>query len=76
MFRWAIIFAVIALVAALLGFGGIAGLRAVDRDHARLGADLDYRIGSAGVVSLSANQMLGNADGNPFSVSAGLHFKF
>lgn len=28
MFRWAIIFAVIALVAALLGFGGIAGLSA------------------------------------------------
>lgn len=26
MFRWAIIFAVIALVASLLGFGGIAGL--------------------------------------------------
>lgn len=28
MFRWAIIFAVVALVAALLGFGGIAGLSA------------------------------------------------
>ena len=28
MFRWAIIFAVIALVAALLGFGGVAGLSA------------------------------------------------
>ena len=28
MFRYAIIFAVIALVAALLGFGGIAGLSA------------------------------------------------
>lgn len=28
MFKWAIIFAVIALVAALLGFGGIAGLSA------------------------------------------------
>ena len=28
MFRWALIFAVIALVAALLGFGGIAGLSA------------------------------------------------
>ncbi|PKQ00883.1 MAG: DUF1328 domain-containing protein [Alphaproteobacteria bacterium HGW-Alphaproteobacteria-13] len=28
MFRWAIIFAVIALVASLLGFGGIAGLSA------------------------------------------------
>ena len=26
MFKWAIIFAVIALVAALLGFGGVAGL--------------------------------------------------
>lgn len=26
MFRWAIIFAVIALVASLLGFGGVAGL--------------------------------------------------
>lgn len=26
MFRWAIIFAVIALVASLLGFGNIAGL--------------------------------------------------
>jgi uncharacterized membrane protein YtjA (UPF0391 family) len=26
MFRWAIIFAVIALIASLLGFGGIAGL--------------------------------------------------
>ena len=26
MFHWAIIFAVIALVASLLGFGGIAGL--------------------------------------------------
>jgi len=25
MFKWALIFAVIALVAALLGFGGIAG---------------------------------------------------
>ncbi|MBJ7501192.1 MAG: DUF1328 domain-containing protein [Sphingopyxis sp.] len=28
MFRWALIFAVIALIAALLGFGGIAGLSA------------------------------------------------
>ncbi len=28
MFRWAIIFAIIALVASLLGFGGIAGLSA------------------------------------------------
>ncbi|TCM65118.1 uncharacterized protein DUF1328 [Acinetobacter calcoaceticus] len=26
MFRWAIIFAVIALVASLLGFGGVAGM--------------------------------------------------
>lgn len=26
MFHWAIIFAVIALVASLLGFGGVAGL--------------------------------------------------
>ena len=26
MFRWAIIFAVVALVASLLGFGGVAGL--------------------------------------------------
>lgn len=26
MFRWAIIFAIIALVASFLGFGGIAGL--------------------------------------------------
>ncbi len=26
MFRWAIIFAVIALLASLLGFGGVAGL--------------------------------------------------
>ena len=26
MFRWAIIFAVIALIARLLGFGGVAGL--------------------------------------------------
>ncbi|MBP3012173.1 DUF1328 domain-containing protein, partial [Acinetobacter baumannii] len=25
MFRWAIIFAVIALIASLLGFGGVAG---------------------------------------------------
>ncbi|QUT05113.1 DUF1328 domain-containing protein [Sphingobium phenoxybenzoativorans] len=28
MFRWAIIFAVVAVVAALLGFGGVAGLSA------------------------------------------------
>ena len=28
MFRWAIIFAVIALLASLLGFGGVAGLSA------------------------------------------------
>ncbi|WP_375289368.1 DUF1328 domain-containing protein [Qipengyuania sp.] len=28
MFRWAIILAVIALIAALLGFGGVAGLSA------------------------------------------------
>jgi len=28
MFRWAIIFAVVALIASLLGFGGIAGLSA------------------------------------------------
>lgn len=28
MFRWALIFAVIALVAAVLGFGGIAGASA------------------------------------------------
>ena len=26
MFRWAVIFAVVALIAALLGFGGVAGL--------------------------------------------------
>lgn len=26
MFRWAIIFAVIALIASLFGFGGVAGL--------------------------------------------------
>ncbi len=26
MFRWAIIFAVIALIASLLGFGGVVGL--------------------------------------------------
>ena len=26
MFRWAIIFAVIALIASLVGFGGVAGL--------------------------------------------------
>ena len=26
MFRWAIIFAVVALIASLLGFGGVAGL--------------------------------------------------
>lgn len=26
MFRWAIIFAVIALLASLLGFGGVAGM--------------------------------------------------
>ncbi|KAA8732382.1 DUF1328 domain-containing protein [Acinetobacter qingfengensis] len=26
MFRWAIIFAVIALIASFLGFGGVAGL--------------------------------------------------
>jgi len=26
MFRWAIIFAVITLIASLLGFGGVAGL--------------------------------------------------
>ncbi len=28
MFRWAIIFAVIALLASVLGFGGVAGLSA------------------------------------------------
>jgi uncharacterized membrane protein YtjA (UPF0391 family) len=28
MFKWALIFAVVALVAALLGFGGIAGASA------------------------------------------------
>ncbi|RYE69888.1 MAG: DUF1328 domain-containing protein [Rhizobiaceae bacterium] len=28
MLRWAIIFAVVALIAALLGFGGVAGLSA------------------------------------------------
>lgn len=28
MFRWAIIFAVVAVIAALLGFGGVAGLSA------------------------------------------------
>jgi len=28
MLRWAIIFAVVAVVAALLGFGGVAGLSA------------------------------------------------
>ncbi|MBN8844899.1 MAG: DUF1328 domain-containing protein [Sphingomonadales bacterium] len=28
MFKWALIFAVVALVAALLGFGGIAGAAA------------------------------------------------
>lgn len=28
MFRWAVIFAVVAVVAALLGFGGVAGLSA------------------------------------------------
>ena len=29
MFRWAIIFAVIALLASFLGFGGVAGLSAI-----------------------------------------------
>ncbi|WP_103095857.1 DUF1328 domain-containing protein [Novosphingobium guangzhouense] len=28
MFRWTIIFAVVAVIAALLGFGGVAGLSA------------------------------------------------
>lgn len=28
MFRWAVIFAVVAVFAALLGFGGVAGLSA------------------------------------------------
>ena len=28
MFRWAIIFAVVALIASILGFGGVAGLSA------------------------------------------------
>lgn len=28
MFRWAVIFAVVAVIAALLGFGGVAGLSA------------------------------------------------
>lgn len=28
MFRWAIIFAVVAVLAAILGFGGVAGLSA------------------------------------------------
>ena len=28
MFRWAIIFAVVALIASVLGFGGVAGLSA------------------------------------------------
>jgi uncharacterized membrane protein YtjA (UPF0391 family) len=26
MFRWAVIFAIVALVASILGFGGVAGL--------------------------------------------------
>ena len=28
MFRWAIIFAVVALIASVLGFGGVAGMSA------------------------------------------------
>lgn len=58
------------------GMGGAGGLYAVDRDHARLGADIDQRIGRNGVLSLSAHKAVGNAGGNPFSVSASLHFGF
>ena len=58
------------------GMGGTGGIYAVDRDHARLGADIDQRIGRNGVLSLSAHKTVGNAGGNPFSVSASLHFGF
>ena len=33
MFRWAIIFAVIALIASLFGFGGVAGMSKGLRSH-------------------------------------------
>lgn len=56
--------------------GGTGGIYAVDRDHARLGADIDQRIGRNGVLSLSAHKTVGNAGGNPFSASASLHFGF
>ena len=58
------------------GMGGAGGLYAVDRDHARLGADIDQRIGRSAVLSLSAHKAVGNAGGNPFSVSASFHFGF
>jgi Protein of unknown function (DUF1328) len=36
MLHWAIIFLVVALVAAVLGFGGVAGTAMVAVDHTRI----------------------------------------
>ena len=69
------------VLAHLLGGPGllyvlILGLLLGPLAHARLGADIDQRIGRNGVLSLSAHKAVGNAGGNPFSVSASLHFGF
>ena len=49
MFRWAIIFAVIALIASLLGFGGVAGL---SKDFAVILLGIAVIIAVIGFISL------------------------
>lgn len=49
---------------------------AIDRDLDEMEAFIDQRIGRTGVLSLSAHKTVGNAQGNPFSISASLHFGF
>jgi len=53
-----------------------AGAQSIADWLAAAGADIDQRIGRNGVLSLSAHKTVGNAGGNPFSVSASLHFGF
>lgn len=58
------------------GFGANTGPYAVDRDQARLGVEVDQRISGTGLISFAAHRVVGNRQGNPFSLSAALNFGF
>lgn len=60
----------------IIGTGLAAGTASyrVDRDNGRVGAELDQAIGRNGLFSIAAHRTVGNALGNPFSLSATLRF--